>query len=137
MLVCGASKIIWRDVRLYREVLWMFKSKAKFYRHTSDEVTLSQLPEKSYEVDCLFRRGQYQVHALFSDGTKKSKYIQNDERAVLIGKLLAEGYRNMEAAKELGVDCQTVSRLRKAIDAYRGYPMLCRCGDPGGHQNTK
>jgi hypothetical protein len=125
------------DYRLRLEVLWIFRVKARFYRHTHDDTILMQFQPKSYEVDNIFKGKQYQVHALFSDGTKKSKYIQNDERAVLIGRMLSAGYRNMEVAKKIGVDQETVARLRKAIDNYRGYPMLCRCGDPGGHQNTK
>lgn len=127
------------DLRLQAEVRWMFKVKARFYRHTSDETILMQLPEKSYEVDCLFRKGQYQVHALFSKGYNEKGFIQGGrwDKVVEVGKLLAAGYRIREIADIAGVQPQTVSTLRDRINEYRGIMFRCRCGDLTGHQNTK
>lgn len=119
--------LFYTNLRIHYDVLWIFKRKARFRYHYKDEV-ISELQKDSYQVETMYRPGQYEPNDLFGGKVKR-----RDGQVVEIGKLLNGGFGNHHVARQIGVDVQTVSRIRNAINEYRGIPFMCRCGKVGGH----
>ena len=118
-------------LRLRMEVLWLFRLKSRLRYagfKTIEETSFDQLDKGFYEVDCMFRQGQYQPHYLFNGKIQGGRGY-----AEIAGKAMKDGASNKEAARLAGVDPETISHLRKAINEYRGIPFMCKCGRIGGH----
>ena len=116
----------YETIRIHLDVLWIFRRKARFYR--KDEAVLAELPRGGYSVSHAYFGNHYEPHALF-DG----RIYARQGQVIEVGKLLVGGDGNNQIARTLGVDVQTVARIRQAINEYRGEVFLCRCGKTGGH----
>ena len=121
-------------LRLRAEVAWIFRLKARLNKcgaKTVDNDILSQFEKDSYSVVRIFRGNceQYEPHVLF-DG----KVYSRQGQVVEVGKLLNTGLQNNPISKLTGIDSQTISRIRSAINEYRGVSFMCKCGKVGGHK---
>lgn len=121
------------------QVLWLFRVKARLRgvgSKSHDDEVLSDMEKGGYQVDRMFREGQTEPRAVFIGCG--GAYVQS-KNVVPVGLALKDGMSNNEASRATGVDQETVSRVRQAINQYRGIPFMCKCGRVGGHmaQNSK
>ena len=120
----------WSDLRIHFDVLWIFRRKA---RRIGAHYYPTELAKDSFST-FWFSDSPRRVFGEKIEGSMQTGMNNTDGKLERIGKLLAEGMRDSPIAQALGVDTDTVAKVRRAI-VERGMQLNCKCGKPSGHQD--